>query len=76
MLVKLPKEAGFETTEVTLSRDHPVVQVGCLKWLHSPLKSAIWTQIGIEPGINFSLLVFLMEIDTINSEFNICFSYL
>ena len=75
MLVKLPKEAVFETTEFSFSSDHLVVQLGCLKWLHSSLKSTIWTQIGIEPGISFSLLVFLMENDTINSELNLYFSY-
>ena len=74
-MVILPKEAGFETTGVRFSRDHRVIQIGCLKWLHSSLKSTIWTQIGIEPGINFSVVVFLMENDTINSQFNFYFSY-
>lgn len=76
MLVKRPKEAGFETTEVRCSRNHLVVHIGCLEWLHSSLKGTIWTQIGIEPGINLSVLVFLMENEAINSQFNLYFSYL
>lgn len=66
MLVKQPKEAGFETTEVSFSSDHLFVQVGCLKRLYSSLNSTIWTQIGIEPRMDFNLVVFLMERDTIS----------